>query len=625
MALKASGTGAFLIPTAPAVGASVTGGAANTFTTNAVEMIASTGAAIFITGIYVQLSSTSKPTYIVVRLSTGASDGTIVGEFVIPYAYTAGATGTQMMGYVEITPWIAVANATRIGAKTADSVGSLAHKVTLQCINQSNVVDAALSETILTVTGNVNGSVGSVTGAVGSVTGAVGSVTGNVGGNVVGSVASVTARVSANTDQLAGQTVTAAAGVTFPTSVASPTNITAATGVDITKILGTAISVPATAGILDVNVKNMNNVAATPITTIKAVQGLTTADTVATATNVTTVNGLAANVITAASINADAITAAKVHDDVSTEIANKVLDTDMTAHQTQGTLGQAIGDPVADTNTIYKAVVTDATGATVGVDVVAVKAETASIQADTNDIQTRLPATLSGDGYIQADLKSIEDELTSGNNAILKIKQLSISNASGDGVRIIASGDGITLAGGGNGVSVSGSIGVYVEAAAGEAVFLLSDSTDAVHVEGSVNGNGAKILGAGTGKSINAPDDIAVSDGSLTLAAIAGAVWANATRTLTSYGSLITDVWANVTRTITGGTIDTNNDKTGYALTAAYDAAKTAAQVSDIPTAVANAAEVLSAATANPIDANVQEVNDVTLQGDGSTTPWGPV
>lgn len=35
--------------------------------------------------------------------------------------------------------------------------------------------------------------------------------------------------LTANTTQLAGQTVTAAAGVTFPTSVASPTNITAGT------------------------------------------------------------------------------------------------------------------------------------------------------------------------------------------------------------------------------------------------------------------------------------------------------------------------------------------------------------------------------------------------------------
>jgi len=64
-------------------------------------------------------------------------------------------------------------------------------------------------------------------------------------------------------------------------------------------------------------------------------------------------------------------------------IADAVLDEDMTAHQTQGTLGQAIGDPGADANTIFKAVVTDATGATVGVDVVAVKAETVDILTDT--------------------------------------------------------------------------------------------------------------------------------------------------------------------------------------------------------------------------------------------------
>ena len=91
--------------------------------------------------------------------------------------------------------------------------------------------------------------------------------------------------------------------------------------------------------------------------------------------------------IVAASFGAGAIDAAALAADAGTEIANAVWDTDATARQTQGSFGQAIGDPVADTNTIYKAVVTDATGATVGVDVVAV-------QADTDNIQTRLPAAL---------------------------------------------------------------------------------------------------------------------------------------------------------------------------------------------------------------------------------------
>lgn len=45
--------------------------------------------------------------------------------------------------------------------------------------------------------------------------------------------------------------------------------------VSATQILGTAISTPATAGILDVNVKNMNNVAGTSITAINANQGTT--------------------------------------------------------------------------------------------------------------------------------------------------------------------------------------------------------------------------------------------------------------------------------------------------------------------------------------------------------------
>jgi hypothetical protein len=52
---------------------------------------------------------------------------------------------------------------------------------------------------------------------------------------------------------------------------------------------------------------------------------------------------------------------------------------------------------------------------------------------------------------------------------------------------------------------------------------------------------------------------------------IATAVWGAGTRTLSSFGTLVADVatavWGAVARTITGGTITTNSDKTGYALT----------------------------------------------------------
>jgi len=86
---------------------------------------------------------------------------------------------------------------------------------------------------------------------------------------------------------------------------------------------------------------------------------------------------------------------------------DNIWDEDATGHQTQGTFGQAIGDPAADATTIYQAVVTDAAGDNVSVDVVAVKAETALIVADTDDIQTRLPAALVG-GRMDSDVAVIQ-------------------------------------------------------------------------------------------------------------------------------------------------------------------------------------------------------------------------
>lgn len=90
-----------------------------------------------------------------------------------------------------------------------------------------------------------------------------------------------------------------------------------------------------------------------------------TAGTITTATNVTTVNGLAAGVITAAAVATGAIDADALATDAVTEIwagstfpsaatvAAAVWDLDATAHQTQGTFGQAIGDPGADTDSIW--------------------------------------------------------------------------------------------------------------------------------------------------------------------------------------------------------------------------------------------------------------------------------
>ena len=131
-----------------------------------------------------------------------------------------------------------------------------------------------------------------------------------------------------------------------------------------------------------------------------------------------TVGAINAGVITAASIATDAIDADALAADAVTEIwaastaptsvaiGTAVWDRDATAHQTLGTFGQAIGDPVADANTIYKAVVTDAAGATVGVDVVAVKADTAAILIDTAEIG------VAGAGLTNIDLPNQTMDIT---------------------------------------------------------------------------------------------------------------------------------------------------------------------------------------------------------------------
>lgn len=68
--------------------------------------------------------------------------------------------------------------------------------------------------------------------------------------------------------------------------------------------------------------------------------------------------------------------------------AASVWAVDATGQQTQGTFGQAVGDPGATAKSLWQATVSDAAGVSVSADVIAVKAETALIVADTGELQT---------------------------------------------------------------------------------------------------------------------------------------------------------------------------------------------------------------------------------------------
>lgn len=189
------------------------------------------------------------------------------------------------------------------------------------------------------------------------------------------------------------KTVTLAAGTTFTAAATDNIAVMGPMPMQPTVAARTLdVSAGGEAGVDWANVGTPGSTVSLSATTVATVTTTTTA------TNVTTVNGLAANVITASSIAADAIGASELAADAVAEIADAVWDEDATAHQTQGTFGQAIGDPAADTGTIFKATVTDATGVTVG--------------TDTATILTRLgtPSDLGGGATVAANLSDIEGQ-----------------------------------------------------------------------------------------------------------------------------------------------------------------------------------------------------------------------
>jgi hypothetical protein len=121
-----------------------------------------------------------------------------------------------------------------------------------------------------------------------------------------------------------------------------------------------------------------------------------------------TAAAIATAAIDADSIAADAIGASELAADAVAEIADAVLDEDMTAHQTLGTLGQAIGDPVADTTTIYQSVVTDAAGANIAADIVAIEGQTDDIGVAGAGL-TAIPWNAAWDAEVESEVNDALD------------------------------------------------------------------------------------------------------------------------------------------------------------------------------------------------------------------------
>jgi hypothetical protein len=187
------------------------------------------------------------PASVTVVTSASATAGTVL---LAPVTHTSAVvpTVTTLTNLPAITSnWLTAAGiaASALNGKGDWNIGKTGYALT---------ATTGLGNQTANITGNLSGSVGSVTGAVGSVTGSVGSVTGAVGSVTGLTAANLDAAVSSRMASYTQPTGFLAA--TFPGTVASPTNITAATGITLAAATHTGAVIP----------------------TVSAVTGLTAAD-----------------------------------------------------------------------------------------------------------------------------------------------------------------------------------------------------------------------------------------------------------------------------------------------------------------------------------------------------------
>ena len=173
-----------------------------------------------------------------------AADISAVGEVTVVLNSGTNSASAVRLNVLPATVYDAIV--TNAVNATGGLVGATAAITTM-----AGVIATATNITAITgnITGNLSGSVGSVTGAVGSVTGAVGSVTGAVG-SVTGAVGSVTGAVTVgtiNANVVNASALAADAVAEIQSGLATPTNITAATGITVSSIGANVVNASALA------------------------------------------------------------------------------------------------------------------------------------------------------------------------------------------------------------------------------------------------------------------------------------------------------------------------------------------------------------------------------------------
>jgi hypothetical protein len=312
------------------------------------------------------------------------------------------------------------------------------------------------------------------------------------------------------------------------------------------------------------------------------------------------------------SITATEMQAAQINITVSDSATKAVDDTGFVIE----TYGNASGQHAFDLGTASTAQTGDnyarlgaPAGASVSADIAAIKAETATILADTNDIQTRLPAALVG-GRMDSNVGAISADATAADN-------LEAALDGTGGVTITAALTG-SLSGsvgsvtGNVGGNVTGTIGGLTAAALKDFFDTDSTTTYASAVAGSVVKEIVDNVASGSGL-----------DAAGVRAAI-GLASANLDTQLSDIHTKTTNLPSDpADQSLIIAATDAVMSRLGAPAGASH-AADVAAVKSDTAATKAKT-DSLTFTVAGQVDANIQYVNDIAVTGNGQTgTEWGP-
>lgn len=332
------------------------------------------------------------------------------------------------------------------------------------------------------------------------------------------------------TAQILGDTLTANATQINSVSASSVTTINANLGTtQPINFTGTGASALAKSDVVDIAG------AAVSASTAQIGVNVVNAGGTAWASGSLTSGVFASGAITATAIAADAIGASELAADAVAEIADAIWDEDATGHQTQGTFGQAIGDPGSDSDTIWALANTNLDA-------------TVSSRLATSGYTAPPSAATNAAAVWDLDATGHQTQGTFG-------QVLGDSGADADSVWSLAN------------TNLDATVSSRLASASYTAPPSAATIADSVWDEDATAHQTQGTFGQ------------AIGDPGADTDTIFGLVNTNLDATVSSR-------LASASISLSGGavTVGTNNDKTGYALTAGYDPAKTASQAGDAMT-----------------------------------------